>query len=155
MKYLHNRDVIHGRLKSRNCVVDGRFVLKVTDYGFNEIMIAQKIYTDVEKPEGEFMCIHTLIEWVCLCKYQFSFLLIVVCFPFNKKICYGRLLSCCEVLVRGGRELSKETSTALPLSCRRSSVALDLSACWTCLPRVSDASVTPKDGDMKRNNEIV
>lgn len=60
MKYLHNRDIIHGRLKSRNCVVDGRFVLKVTDYGFNEILIAQGIDTEGEKPESEFMCIHRL-----------------------------------------------------------------------------------------------
>uniref|UniRef100_A0AAQ5YI85 Guanylate cyclase n=1 Tax=Amphiprion ocellaris TaxID=80972 RepID=A0AAQ5YI85_AMPOC len=51
MKYLHNRGIIHGRLKSRNCVVDGRFVLKVTDYGFNEILIAQSIDSDEEKPE--------------------------------------------------------------------------------------------------------
>ncbi|XP_042355397.1 retinal guanylyl cyclase 1 [Plectropomus leopardus] len=51
MKYLHNRDIIHGRLKSRNCVVDGRFVLKVTDYGFNEILITQSIDADEEKPE--------------------------------------------------------------------------------------------------------
>uniref|UniRef100_A0A8C8IIB2 Guanylate cyclase n=1 Tax=Oncorhynchus tshawytscha TaxID=74940 RepID=A0A8C8IIB2_ONCTS len=36
MKYLHHREFPHGRLKSRNCVVDGRFVLKITDYGFNE-----------------------------------------------------------------------------------------------------------------------
>ncbi|XP_071757142.2 retinal guanylyl cyclase 1 [Centroberyx gerrardi] len=51
LKYLHNRDIIHGRLKSRNCVVDGRFVLKVTDYGFNEILITQSINVDEEKPE--------------------------------------------------------------------------------------------------------
>uniref|UniRef100_A0A671YD95 Guanylate cyclase n=1 Tax=Sparus aurata TaxID=8175 RepID=A0A671YD95_SPAAU len=51
IKYLHNRDIIHGRLKSRNCVVDGRFVLKVTDYGYNEILIAQSIDTEEEKPE--------------------------------------------------------------------------------------------------------
>uniref|UniRef100_A0AAQ5XVA3 Guanylate cyclase n=1 Tax=Amphiprion ocellaris TaxID=80972 RepID=A0AAQ5XVA3_AMPOC len=38
MKYLHHRDFPHGRLKSRNCVVDGRFVLKITDYGFNELL---------------------------------------------------------------------------------------------------------------------
>lgn len=55
MKYLHNHDIIHGRLKSRNCVVDGRFVLKVTDYGFNEILISQSIDVDEEKDEGEFM----------------------------------------------------------------------------------------------------
>ncbi|XP_048192187.1 retinal guanylyl cyclase 2 [Perognathus longimembris pacificus] len=38
MKYLHHREFVHGRLKSRNCVVDGRFVLKVTDYGLNDIL---------------------------------------------------------------------------------------------------------------------
>uniref|UniRef100_A0A6I8S5Y4 Guanylate cyclase n=1 Tax=Xenopus tropicalis TaxID=8364 RepID=A0A6I8S5Y4_XENTR len=43
MKYLHHRKFVHGRLKSRNCVVDGRFVLKVTDYGYNEVLEAQRI----------------------------------------------------------------------------------------------------------------
>uniref|UniRef100_A0A8D2ZJN5 Guanylate cyclase n=1 Tax=Scophthalmus maximus TaxID=52904 RepID=A0A8D2ZJN5_SCOMX len=38
MKYLHHRGVSHTRLKSSNCVVDGRFVLKVTDYGYNEVL---------------------------------------------------------------------------------------------------------------------
>ncbi|XP_051497367.1 retinal guanylyl cyclase 2 [Apus apus] len=42
IKYLHHRDLAHGRLKSRNCVVDGRFVLKITDYGYNELLEAQK-----------------------------------------------------------------------------------------------------------------
>ncbi|KAL4631710.1 retinal guanylyl cyclase 2-like [Arapaima gigas] len=47
MRYLHHRGVSHGRLKSRNCVVDGRFVLKVTDYGYNEVFEAQKFpYTE-------------------------------------------------------------------------------------------------------------
>uniref|UniRef100_A0A671VJI3 Guanylate cyclase n=1 Tax=Sparus aurata TaxID=8175 RepID=A0A671VJI3_SPAAU len=41
MKYLHHRGVSHSRLKSRNCVVDGRFVLKVTDYGYNEVLEQQ------------------------------------------------------------------------------------------------------------------
>lgn len=57
MKHLHNRGIVHGRLKSRNCVVDGRFVLKVTDYGFNEILTSQSMDTDDDKPESEFMCI--------------------------------------------------------------------------------------------------
>ncbi len=52
MKYLHNRGIIHGRLKSRNCVVDGRFVLKVTDYGFSEIINCQNIILEDTKPEG-------------------------------------------------------------------------------------------------------
>uniref|UniRef100_A0A8D0L6K2 Guanylate cyclase n=1 Tax=Sphenodon punctatus TaxID=8508 RepID=A0A8D0L6K2_SPHPU len=41
MKYLHHRDCPHGRLKSRNCMVDGRFVLKVTDYSYNELLEAE------------------------------------------------------------------------------------------------------------------
>ncbi|XP_034020718.1 retinal guanylyl cyclase 2 isoform X2 [Thalassophryne amazonica] len=46
MKYLHHRGVCHSRLKSRNCVVDGRFVLKVTDYGYNEVLEAQRFPFD-------------------------------------------------------------------------------------------------------------
>ncbi|XP_056139224.1 retinal guanylyl cyclase 2 [Lampris incognitus] len=54
MKYLHHRDFPHGRLKSRNCVVDGRFVLKVTDYGFNELLESQKAPTEDPQPEELF-----------------------------------------------------------------------------------------------------
>ncbi|CAL9685669.1 unnamed protein product [Knipowitschia caucasica] len=54
MKYLHHRGIIHGRLKSRNCIVDGRFVLKVTDYGYNEILLTQNIVTEEEQPEDLF-----------------------------------------------------------------------------------------------------
>ncbi|XP_053117185.1 retinal guanylyl cyclase 1 isoform X2 [Hemicordylus capensis] len=54
MKYLHHHEVVHGRLKSRNCVVDGRFVLKVTDHGYNELLEAQKIPSEVLKPEDRF-----------------------------------------------------------------------------------------------------
>ncbi|KAJ1197522.1 hypothetical protein NDU88_001379 [Pleurodeles waltl] len=43
MKYLHHRKFAHGKLKSGNCVVDGRFVLKITDYGYNEVLQAQRI----------------------------------------------------------------------------------------------------------------
>ncbi|EJD74806.1 RGC/RGC protein kinase [Loa loa] len=38
MYFLHNSFVgSHGKLKSSNCVVDSRFVLKVTDFGFHEL----------------------------------------------------------------------------------------------------------------------
>lgn len=34
MVFLHNSVIVsHGKLKSSNCVVDKRFVLKITDYG--------------------------------------------------------------------------------------------------------------------------
>nr|AYD91324.1 retinal guanylyl cyclase 1 GC-E [Aptychotrema vincentiana] len=51
MKFLHHRDLIHGRLKSRNCVVDGRFVLKITDYGYNELLETQKVTWLMPNPE--------------------------------------------------------------------------------------------------------
>ncbi|XP_059498527.1 retinal guanylyl cyclase 2-like isoform X2 [Stegostoma tigrinum] len=51
MKFLHHRDLVHGRLKSRNCLVDGRFVLKVTDYGYNELLAVQRIPWMEPKPE--------------------------------------------------------------------------------------------------------
>jgi hypothetical protein len=38
MFFLHNSDVrSHGKLKSSNCVVDSRFVLKVTDFGLHRL----------------------------------------------------------------------------------------------------------------------
>ncbi|KAM9700059.1 retinal guanylyl cyclase 2-like isoform 1-T2 [Menidia menidia] len=43
MKYLHLRGLTHGRLKSTNCLVDGRFVLKITDYGLPMILQSQNI----------------------------------------------------------------------------------------------------------------
>ncbi|XP_005927321.1 retinal guanylyl cyclase 2 isoform X1 [Haplochromis burtoni] len=54
IKYLHHRDFPHGRLKSRNCVVDGRFVLKITDYGFNELLESQKAPLEEPPPEDLF-----------------------------------------------------------------------------------------------------
>ncbi|XP_026792730.3 retinal guanylyl cyclase 2 isoform X2 [Pangasianodon hypophthalmus] len=51
MKYLHHRNVYHGRLKSGNCVVDGRFVLKVTDYGYNEVLESQRFPYVKPQPE--------------------------------------------------------------------------------------------------------
>ncbi|GCC16723.1 hypothetical protein chiPu_0020381 [Chiloscyllium punctatum] len=54
MKFLHHRQLVHGRLKSRNCVVDGRFVLKVTDYGYNELLEVQSVTWMDPKPEDRF-----------------------------------------------------------------------------------------------------
>uniref|UniRef100_A0A8C5DBA5 Guanylate cyclase n=1 Tax=Gouania willdenowi TaxID=441366 RepID=A0A8C5DBA5_GOUWI len=54
MKYLHHHGVCHARLKSRNCVVDGRFVLKVTDYGYNEVLESQR-FRYLEPPPVELL----------------------------------------------------------------------------------------------------
>jgi len=38
MAYIHSSEIkSHGNLKSSNCVVDSRFVLKVTDYGLHSL----------------------------------------------------------------------------------------------------------------------
>ncbi|XP_061105345.1 retinal guanylyl cyclase 2-like [Conger conger] len=54
MKYLHHRELCHGRLKSQNCVVDGRFVLKITDYGYKEVLEAQR-FPYVHPPPEELL----------------------------------------------------------------------------------------------------
>uniref|UniRef100_F7CJB9 Guanylate cyclase n=1 Tax=Monodelphis domestica TaxID=13616 RepID=F7CJB9_MONDO len=43
IRYLHHRGFPHGSLKSRNCVVDGRFVLKVTDHGYLALLERQRV----------------------------------------------------------------------------------------------------------------
>lgn len=46
MRYLHSTALrVHGSLTSRNCVVDARWVLKVTDYGLNHFYEAQGVPT--------------------------------------------------------------------------------------------------------------
>lgn len=75
MKYLHHREFPHGRLKSRNCVVDGRFVLKITDYGYNEILETQKAPKETPPPEGE--CLLNKIglfpmQFTLYCKNMFT-----------------------------------------------------------------------------------
>ncbi|OXU32024.1 hypothetical protein TSAR_004322 [Trichomalopsis sarcophagae] len=44
MKYLHSTPIrVHGYLTSRNCVIDARWVLKVTDYGLPAFYEAQNV----------------------------------------------------------------------------------------------------------------
>ncbi|XP_008577320.1 PREDICTED: heat-stable enterotoxin receptor, partial [Galeopterus variegatus] len=51
MSYLHSsKTEVHGRLKSTNCVVDSRMVVKITDFGCNSILPPKKvILTQSEK----------------------------------------------------------------------------------------------------------
>uniref|UniRef100_A0A3B4B086 Guanylate cyclase n=1 Tax=Periophthalmus magnuspinnatus TaxID=409849 RepID=A0A3B4B086_9GOBI len=43
MSYLHSSSIgVHGRLKSTNCVVDNRMVVKITDFGCNTILNPSK-----------------------------------------------------------------------------------------------------------------
>jgi atrial natriuretic peptide receptor A len=44
MYFLHNSDIrSHGKLKSSNCVVDSRFVLKVTDFGLHKLHAMEEV----------------------------------------------------------------------------------------------------------------
>ncbi|XP_077597748.1 retinal guanylyl cyclase 2-like isoform X3 [Stigmatopora nigra] len=55
MKYLHLRGLSHGRLKSTNCLVDGRFVLKITDYGIPMIVQSESLQVS-QDAQGEEKC---------------------------------------------------------------------------------------------------
>lgn len=45
MRYIHHSPIkFHGNLKSRNCVVDSRWVLKLTDFGLPQIFSNQKCH---------------------------------------------------------------------------------------------------------------
>ena len=49
MIFLHASEIkSHGKLKSTNCVVDSRWVVKITDFGLHEFMEGE-----MEQMEGE------------------------------------------------------------------------------------------------------
>lgn len=47
MAYLHNSDVnVHGKLRSCNCLIDGRFVLKISDFGLRTLRTPHEVLRD-------------------------------------------------------------------------------------------------------------
>ncbi|XP_069126891.1 atrial natriuretic peptide receptor 1-like [Argopecten irradians] len=50
MAYLHSHNMVHGRLKAHNCVIDDRWTVKITDYGLPSYRINE--FED-EEHEGE------------------------------------------------------------------------------------------------------
>lgn len=47
MAYLHNSDVnVHGKLRSCNCLIDGRFVLKISDFGLRTLTMPSEFIKD-------------------------------------------------------------------------------------------------------------
>ncbi|XP_002731955.2 retinal guanylyl cyclase 2-like [Saccoglossus kowalevskii] len=54
MKYLHNSPIkLHGRLNSRNCVIDSRWVLKITDYDLPALIETQTNYPEEQQRTPE------------------------------------------------------------------------------------------------------
>lgn len=52
MAYIHSSSLVsHGRMKSSNCVVDSRWVLKITDYGPSALLHVQFNSRDSEEQE--------------------------------------------------------------------------------------------------------
>ena len=50
MIFLHASEIkSHGKLKSSNCVVDSRWVVKITDFGLQEFMEGE-----TDQTEGEY-----------------------------------------------------------------------------------------------------
>lgn len=79
MAYLHNSDVsVHGKLRSCNCLIDGRFVLKISDFGIRTLTTPTEFVKDQHFFNSEhlhllnnqhayynFMCItYTELLWV-------------------------------------------------------------------------------------------
>lgn len=118
MKYLHHREFPHGRLKSRNCVVDGRFVLKITDYGFNELLDSQKAPKEEHSPEGMLLLYVLLIKFTQYLKpshgYKHRFRPIIVL-----QISSGQLLNFSGTLRAQEKGHIKVMCTALPSYSKR------------------------------------
>lgn len=52
MQYIHNCSLgSHGRLKSSNCLVDSRWMLKVTDFGIAKFIAKENTDTTNEQQE--------------------------------------------------------------------------------------------------------
>ncbi|XP_065206670.1 atrial natriuretic peptide receptor 1 isoform X2 [Planococcus citri] len=47
MAYLHSCEIVHGKLRSRNCLIDGRFVLKISDFGLQNLTTPTEIIKDL------------------------------------------------------------------------------------------------------------
>lgn len=116
MNYLHNSYFgCHGNLKSSNCVVDSRFVLKITDYGLasfrsscenddSHALYASKLASYRPFRNPRLMC--------CVFGTWFSSLSL-----FQRN--FGQLLSCLYMTATPLRGLRRVMCTASASYCRK------------------------------------
>lgn len=56
LRYVHTSPLrVHGRLSSRNCVVDARWVLRLTDLGLPDLLRAQGLPPRARSSRGEYL----------------------------------------------------------------------------------------------------
>ena len=76
MTFLHNSDIkSHGNLKSSNCVVDNRWVLKITDYGIPDIRSRQARHIGPDNQDKKFRGTKRIIFFYIKETYNFEKLL--------------------------------------------------------------------------------
>jgi atrial natriuretic peptide receptor A len=47
MCYIHGSELgVHGKLRSANCLIDGRFVLKISDFGLHTLTTPSEVARD-------------------------------------------------------------------------------------------------------------
>ena len=72
MSYLHDSEIrSHGRLKSYNCVVDSRWVLKITDYGLWEFKDGAESEGDSQYTYYRSKCLLSYLRYCYNDSYQF------------------------------------------------------------------------------------
>lgn len=65
MSYLHNSEVaVHGKLRSCNCLIDGRFVLKISDFGLNTFSTPTEIIKDTNYYNSEYILFPFLFDHI-------------------------------------------------------------------------------------------
>ena len=95
MRYLHRSAIkYHGNLKSRNCVVDSRWVLKITDYGLPRIYASQSFSRSLDLSD----LLWTAPEHLRLCNLNHR-KVISVGSPAADVYSFGIIIQ--EVLLRG------------------------------------------------------
>ncbi|XP_077977730.1 atrial natriuretic peptide receptor 2-like [Glandiceps talaboti] len=95
MEFLHNSSMLsHGRLKSSNCVIDSRWVCKITDYGMGEFRDGEEI----DENEGEH-AINTRLLWTSPERLRYP-MANYYGTPKDDVYAYGIILS--EIVTRGG-----------------------------------------------------
>ena len=121
MQHLHNSQIgSHGNLKSSNCVVDSRFICKITDFGLPTL----RSNTNKGSPAS------TTVQDLTFYRSKDTSSLLPprtkenVC---SLEIVFGRPQNCCETSIHLRQEQWKAMSTVLESFFKRSNFVMDLS----------------------------